>query len=141
VSAVNVVPRRAGHSIDVVRRWQQSLDSGGIDAAWWALHEQITVRVPASLPHGGTWNGHAGFREMITSFRSTWRFDEPLGFTLRDIADDVVGVFAQGAVHSVETGRPARISTAEFLRVESGQIVSIDVYYEDTAQIVAAVRP
>jgi uncharacterized protein len=141
VAAVRVVPRQAWRSVDLVRRWQISLNTGGLDAAWWALDPAIEIRVPGSLPHGGVWHGHDGFRAMITSFRSTWTFARPLSFALRGIGDDTVGVFASGEAHSAQTGKPATISTAEFLTVRDDRIVLVDVYYADTAAVVAALRP
>lgn len=123
----------------VVQAWQSALNGGDLAGSLRWLADDLVVVVPQSLPHGGRWEGPDGFVAMITSFRSTWEFDGPLSFDLRDAGDDEVLVCATGRVRSSATGRPATISTAELLTVRQAKIEKIDVYYADVAEIVAAV--
>lgn len=107
------------------------------------LDPDVVIEVPASLPHGGVWRGHAGFAELFELVPARWQVFEVISDSAdwRQIDDDRVLVEGSlrgrlsGADHVVEM----RVVSI-FTYAERG-ISHLVHFYQDTAAFLPADRP
>lgn len=104
------------------------------------LAPDIVVEVPASLPHGGIWRGHQGFKDLFDEVTKHFR--------------EFVVVYNGAKWHQVDDGRILTKGTLRAVLSANGQHIEMDVvslftftdrglshlehYYKDTAAIVLA---
>jgi ketosteroid isomerase-like protein len=98
------------------------------------LHPQIRITLPASLPHGGSYQGKEGARQLRRNLLAAWSdfrvdiLEHLVG------ADSVVTVIGLKAV-SKATGRHVDTKIAEFWRFRDRQVVELSAYYFDTKAV------
>jgi ketosteroid isomerase-like protein len=98
------------------------------------LHPQVRITLPASLPHGGNYEGRDGalrLRERLMAAWSDFRVD-----ILEHLvgADSVITMIRLQAV-AKHTGRSVDTKIAEFWRFRDGQVIELSAYYFDTQAV------
>jgi ketosteroid isomerase-like protein len=126
-------------NLEVVQTMVDAFARGEIDEALSCLADDLVVHEPATLPYAGDWHGPAGFLKMVEGFMATWEFKSELTSTAYDGGGDLVFLRVQADVVSVATGKPLSFKIVEVYTVRDGKIADIDVFYKDTAEMVAAI--
>jgi ketosteroid isomerase-like protein len=124
---------------EVVQKMLNAFVAGEVDVAHGYMADDIVLREPPSLPYGGDFRGHAGWGKMMATFLSVWEPRSEFDFTVVDGEGDRVFLLVTVDVASVATGRSLTLRIVEVYTVREGQIVEIDVFYKDTAAMLAAI--
>jgi hypothetical protein len=104
------------------------------------LHPQVKITLPPSVPHGGSYQGKAGARQLRERLLGAWSefrveiLEHLVG------ADSVITMIQLQAVAKA-TGRPVNTRIAEFWRFRDGQVVELSAYYFDTKSVFDACTP
>jgi uncharacterized protein len=122
-------------AIDVVRDLWRTFksDPAAIDQFF---HPDAKTREAASLPHGGDWTGGAGVRALHEIIDAHW-VREHHGVEILDAGDCAI-VVIQGRFTSRLTGAAVDGQVVEIFRVVDGLIVENNVFYKDTAALLAS---
>jgi ketosteroid isomerase-like protein len=106
------------------------------------LDPDVVVQVPDSLPHGGTWRGHDGFRELFDVVVREWRVFEVVYDETRWHQIDDRRVLVEGALRGVlrESGHAVEMPVLSVFTFTERGASFLDHYYKDTAAIVSAGR-
>jgi ketosteroid isomerase-like protein len=104
------------------------------------LDPDLVVEVPASLPHGGSWRGHAGFEELFTAVAHHWTefavvFDESDWHPLGDGR-----VMCEGRVRGILRATHRKVDTpiVSFFTFSDTGVSHLVHFYQDTAAVVAS---
>ncbi len=98
------------------------------------LHPEIRISLPASLPHGGSYQGKEGARQLREKLLAAWSdfrvdiLEHLVG------ADSVITMIRVKAVAKA-TGRDVDMKIAEFWRFRDGQVAELSAYYFDTKAV------
>lgn len=106
------------------------------------LDPDVVVNIPASLPHGGIWRGHGGFKELGLAVSKHWREFEVVYTNQFGHQIDDHRVMTEGVLRAVLSATGKRIETpfiSLFTFTDRG-LSHLDHYYKDTAAVVAAGR-
>jgi ketosteroid isomerase-like protein len=124
-------------NVDVVRRFEDAFVRGDLDEVLSLLTEDVVVHEAASLPYAGEHRGHDGFLRLADTFNRVWEMTSELDLTFLDTGTDRVVVLVAYDVVARATGRPFRLDHVEIYTVRDGRIADLDIYYKDTAAMVA----
>jgi ketosteroid isomerase-like protein len=104
------------------------------------MSPDLKVIEPGSLPYGGVFQGAAQLQEFDQLFFETWSHHE---YSVVRYADhgEWVAVAINLRLVARTTGREVTSRIAEWWRVVDGKVVEIEIFYEDTAAILAAITP
>ena len=106
------------------------------------LDPDVVVNIPASLPHGGIWRGHEGFKELGLAVSRYWQEFEVVYTSGFGHQLDEHRVLTEGVLRAVLSATGNRIETqflSLFTFTDRG-LSYLDHYYKDTAAVVAAGR-
>ncbi|SEP10679.1 nuclear transport factor 2 family protein [Trujillonella endophytica] len=122
-------------AVGVVEEMARRFAAGDPDGAFSLLHPRFRIQQPASLPHGGWFDGRAGMGEMGTRFAAHWT---------RTISAPRLAAWADGAAQvttqtwtATATGRSATVDVVELFEVTDGLVSQIRVFQQDTALLLA----
>jgi uncharacterized protein len=125
-------------SVTVVRGFYDSLLRGRVEAVLDLLDPQVEWRAPESLPWGGVFHGHEGFREFFGKL-----FGQPVD-SRREIreylrAGDRVVVLLR--LFGRRKGRETHVEVPEvhIWTVRNGKILGLEAYF-DTAMFLGALE-
>jgi ketosteroid isomerase-like protein len=120
--------------LSVVEALARHFQAGDFAAAFALYDPNIRIEQPASLPHGGVYQGHAGVRAMGQSFARFW--DRVITDPRRASWGDhgVVQVTTQTWTGKA-TGRAATVDVVELITVSSGKVSEIRVFQQDTQRL------
>ncbi len=111
----------------------------GADFEQMAAHlaSDILMRQAPSLPYGGDWRGHEGFRQFIAAMGESW---DGLWFDEQQFVNDHdrVVVYSRGRLRARRTGRTLNTSLLQWISLRDGLITEFRPYYLDTAAVLAA---
>src|SRR5262245_13417056 len=120
--------------IPVVRAFDEALDRGDVARILSLLDPQIEWVVPTSLPYGGVFRGHEGFREFLAKL-----IQQPLEFRrgLREYLDagDRVVVPLRFFARRKGSQREFEVSEVHIWTVLRGKIEAF-VEYMETAMVI-----
>jgi ketosteroid isomerase-like protein len=102
------------------------------------LSPDVVFRVAESLPYGGVFVGHDGFREMGRRFGETWRILDGGTHEYVDAGGGLVIASQAPTFQSVATGRSVSFEMVEYIRARDGKVVELVPYYFDTVKLVEA---
>lgn len=126
-----VAAEAPGLVTEMARRFQ----AGDVDGARELMHPAIRVQQPASLPHGGWYEGHDGLTEMGVRFGRHW--DRTItGPRVFGSGPNAVQVTTQTWTAKA-TGRSATVDVVELFAVTDGAIVEIRAFQQDTQLLLA----
>jgi len=123
--------------VDVIREF---IGSGGDSERMVELtHSDCVIIEPESLPYGGRYEGEQAALEL---FADVFDVFETFDFDVESITDAGDRVLASIAVRATPSGggEPFEMMVIELYRVEDGMIIENDVYYKDTARVLAALE-
>ncbi|MBO0854519.1 MAG: nuclear transport factor 2 family protein [Nocardia sp.] len=97
------------------------------------FHPEIRIEQPASLPHGGSYHGHAGVADMGQAFGKYWSrtIDNPRIFG----SDDAVVQLTTQTWTARESGHQATVDVVELFSFADGLVREIRVFQQDTAAL------
>jgi ketosteroid isomerase-like protein len=121
---------------EYVRSKPEDRDLAGMLAE---LDPEVVVHVPDSLPHGGIWRGHSGFRSLFASVVEHWSefevvYDEDKWHQIDDRR-----VLVEGRLRAClrSNGRRVDMKFVSLITFSELGASYLDHYYKDTAAIVA----
>ena len=122
-----------GENSDIVKERWGDFANGDLDGAVSNTDENAEIRIPETLPWGGTYTGPEGFKEMIGKFLSNFESVDPRPTTFLE-ADDgetvVVGVEGGGKTKS---GNEFSGRSVWLYKVSDGKLTDAE-FFGDTAQ-------
>jgi ketosteroid isomerase-like protein len=119
----------------IVDRYLTAFKDGDLDTVVELTHPDCVISEPDSLPYGGEYTGKNAFREMFGTVLQTW---DELEFEARRVLGDGEKYAVLGDVH-FENHEAGTLDTkvVEVLELDDGQIRGLEIYYEDSAEILA----
>src|SRR5262245_32013871 len=123
-------------NIPVVRAFYEALDRGDVARILSLMDPQIEWVVPTSLPYGGVFRGHEGFREFLAKL-----IQQPLEFRrgLREYLDagDRIVVPLRFFARRKGSQQEFEVSEVHIWTVLRGKIAAFEAYL-DTAMVLRA---
>lgn len=106
------------------------------------LDPDVVVEVPNSLPHGGTWRGHAGFEELFGVVSREWKEFVVVYTDTKWHQIDDGRVLTEGVLRGVlsSNGKSVEMSVVSLFTFTDRGLSRLVHYYKDTAAIVLAGR-
>ncbi|WP_233225292.1 nuclear transport factor 2 family protein [Nocardia sp. MDA0666] len=100
------------------------------------LASDVVMYQAASLPYGGEWHGHDGFRKFIAAMGDSW---DGLWFDDQQFLSDGdrVVVHSRGRLRARHTGRELKTSLLQWISFRDGLITEFRPYYHDTSAVLA----
>jgi ketosteroid isomerase-like protein len=115
--------------------------SGGVDedALAEAIHPEVVLHEPASLPYAGDWEGLAGAAALLRAMGDVWS-----EFRVADVEAARRGdtVFLAGTLHMRARATGAAIDQpfAQLLHFKDDLLVDATPFYFDTGEILTVIR-
>lgn len=90
---------------------------------------------PESMPYGGTWHGHDGFRRFLQAMDRTWSRMGPI--EPPDLVEHghTVVVLATLDARCRDTGHVVQPPVCQVVRVRDGRLLEARMFYWDTQEI------
>ncbi|MEU6189184.1 nuclear transport factor 2 family protein [Nocardia sp. NPDC047038] len=112
-------------------------DGSGFEEMARHLAPDVVMRQASSLPYGGDWHGHDGFRRFLAAMRENW---DGLWFDEQHFLDDEasVVVYSRGRLRARRTGRILETSLLQWISFRDSLITEFRPYYHDTSAVLAA---
>jgi uncharacterized protein len=122
-----------GENADAVKERWGDFAKGDIEGAVSTTDENAEIRMPETLPWGGTYRGPDGFKEMIQKFLSNFESVDtnPTAFIEGDDGETVV-VVVEGAGRT-KAGKELRGRSVWLYKVRDGRLTDAE-FFGDTAQ-------
>jgi ketosteroid isomerase-like protein len=112
-----------------------AMKDGDLETAFAALSADNVIHEPASLWYGGDWKGPEGFGQILTTMSQY--FDIQInGYEIFE-AGEIAVMKADITFTAKATGRSLTMPVVEIYRGTGGQLVDMDIYYKDTAALLA----
>jgi ketosteroid isomerase-like protein len=110
-------------------------DQGDMDRMVELTHPDCVITEPETLPYGGEYTGKRAFPELFGDVLATW---ETFEFEARRVAtqDDLAFVLFDLRAETDEGGA-VETNLIEVYQVEDSLVKSVDIFYQDTAALVA----
>lgn len=107
----------------------------GVIAA--TLDPECVLYQPASLPYGGEWRGHSGFRRWMEAFGEQWASLEVKNARFYPVEDIV---FSHSHVYAVAraSGQAIDWPLLQLFRVRDSKILELRPFHWDTAAMLPA---
>lgn len=116
-------------NVAVIEQMISAFTKHDIDKALSCLHKDVVLNEADSLPYGGDFVGHAGFKSFLAKLSAV--FDIEVNKAEVVDAGPKVLVRADITVKSRANGRSVSMPIVELYSVIDGQVRHIDVYYKD----------
>jgi uncharacterized protein len=122
-----------GENADAVKERWSDFANGDLDGAVSTTDENAEIRMPETLPWGGTYKGPEGFKEMIQKFLSNFESvdPEPTSFLEADDGETVI-VTVEG-VGKTKAGKELSGHSVWLYKVHDGKLTEAE-FFGDTAQ-------
>ena len=119
-----------------VERFIDAFLSGDSAAQQSLVHPDVVFHSPESLPYGGQWHGHDGWRAMKKAIAEVW---SELKLTITRVIgadhDECFAVIATLQVTARATGARYEAEVMEQWHWQDGLLVYVRPYYWDTARV------
>lgn len=99
------------------------------------LDPEFVLYEPESMPYGGEWHGHEGFRRFLEVMDRTWSKMGPLSPPELIEQGDTVIVLATLDARARATDRVVQPPVCQVVRVRDGRLLEARMFYWDTARI------
>lgn len=112
-------------------------DGTGFEEMTRYLAPDVVMYQASSLPYGGEWRSHDGFRRFIAAMSNSW---DGLWFDDQQFVagGDRIVVFSRGRLRARRTGRQLETSLLQWISFRDGLITEFRPYYHDTSAVLAA---
>lgn len=121
-------------NIEKIERLYSAIAAGDWETVDSILSPDIIVKEADSLPYGGTYNGHAGFKDLMARLADTWTDLRPIDFNFSAVGETVLATFTLLAT-SKATGRELNMPLIEKWTFGNGRVVDGGVFYYDTHEV------
>ena len=122
-----------GENSDAVKARWDDFARGDLDAAVSTTDENAEVRLPETLPWGGTYKGPEGFKEMIQKFLSNFESVDPKPTAFLEADDGETVVVIVEGVGKTKSGNELSGRSVWLYKVSDGKLMDSE-FFGDTAQ-------
>jgi uncharacterized protein len=128
-----------GENADAVKERWDDFGRGDLDGAVSTTDENAEIRMPDTLPWGGTYKGPEGFKEMIQKFLSNFESVDPKPTAFLEADDGETVVVTVEGVGRTKSGNELTGRSVWLYKVRAGKLMSAE-FFGDTAQTRDALR-
>ena len=122
-----------GENSDAVKARWDDFARGDLDGAVSTTDENAEVRLPETLPWGGTYKGPEGFKEMIQKFLSNFESVDPKPTAFLEADDGETVVVIVEGVGKTKSGNELSGRSVWLYKVSNGKLMDSE-FFGDTAQ-------
>ena len=122
-----------GENSDAVKARWDDFAKGDLDGAVSTTDENAEVRLPDTLPWGGTYKGPEGFKEMIQKFLSNFESVDPKPTAFLEADDGETVVVIVEGVGKTKSGNELSGRSVWLYKVSDGKLMDSE-FFGDTAQ-------
>jgi len=122
-----------GENSDAVKARWDDFARGDLDGAVSTTDENAEVRLPETLPWGGTYKGPEGFKEMIQKFLSNFESVDPKPTAFLEADDGETVVVIVEGVGKTKSGNELSGRSVWLYKVSDGKLMDSE-FFGDTAQ-------
>ncbi len=126
-----------GENADTVKARWEDFGKGDLDGAVSTTDESAEIRIPESLPWGGTYTGPEGFKEMIQKFLTNFDSVDPRPTAFLDADDGETVVVIVEGVGKTKSGNELSGRSVWLYKVSDGRLMEAE-FFGDTAQTLDA---
>ncbi len=127
-------------NVELVQAGVEAFNRGDEDAVVGVFAPDLECHVGGGLMNVGTWYGHEGYREMITSWGEAWERNRNTLVSVESPDDDhVIAEIHQTAI-GAGSGVPVEMTVFYMLEVRDGQAVRFHLYADREAARRAVTR-
>ncbi|MBO6638216.1 MAG: nuclear transport factor 2 family protein [Roseitalea sp.] len=98
------------------------------------LHPDVDVIQVESLPYGGVYRGHDGFKRLLGDLDAAWQVFDVKPFEYLDAGEKIVVRMTCKATARA-SGRDIETEMQEVFSFRNGKVSEIKVFYWDTAKV------
>jgi uncharacterized protein len=103
------------------------------------LDDEVLIRLPQSLPHGGTYHGKEGALALRGRLLTAWNAFEVEVLEYLTGSDSVIALIRLRGTLSA-TGGAVDMRIAEYWRYRAGKVIELSAYYFDTHAVARLAR-
>jgi uncharacterized protein len=135
VSSITAVEEEIhmGENADAVKDRWDDFSKGDIDGAVSTTDENAEIRMPDTLPWGGTYKGPDGFKEMIQKFVSNFESIEPNPTAFLEADDGETVVVVVEGTGKTKSGNELGGRSVWLYKVSDGKLTDAE-FFGDTAR-------
>jgi ketosteroid isomerase-like protein len=122
-----------GENADAVKDRWDDFSKGDIDGAVSTTDENAEIRLPDTLPWGGTYKGPDGFKEMIQKFLSNFESVDPKPTAFLEADDGETVVVVVEGTGKTKSGNELGGRSVWLYKVSDGQLTDAE-FFGDTAE-------
>jgi ketosteroid isomerase-like protein len=122
-----------GENADAVKERWDDFAKGDFDAAVSTTDENAEIRLPETLPWGGTYKGPDGFKEMIQKFLSNFESVDPNPTAFLEADDGETVVVIVEGTGKTKSGNELGGRSVWLYKVSDGKLMGAE-FFGDTAQ-------
>ena len=122
-----------GENADNVKDRWDDFAKGDLDGAVSTTDESAEIRIPETLPWGGTYTGPDGFKEMIGKFLSNFESVDPKPTAFLEADDGETVVVIVEGVGKTKSGNELSGRSVWLYKVSGGKLTDAESF-GDTAQ-------
>lgn len=122
-----------GENSDAVKARWDDFARGDLDGAVSTTDENAEVRLPETLPWGGTYKGPEGFKEMIQKFLSNFESVDPKPTAFLEADDGETVVVIVEGVGKTKSGNELSGRSVWLYKVSDGKLMDSE-FFGDTAE-------
>jgi len=122
-----------GENADAVKARWDDFAKGDLDGAVSTTDETAEIRIPETLPWGGTYAGPDGFKEMIQEFLANFESIDPKPTAFLEADDGETVIVIVEGVGKTKSGNELSGRSVWLYKVEGGQLMDAE-FFGDTAQ-------
>jgi uncharacterized protein len=122
--------------LSTVSQFSKALGDKDLERACALLHHDLVVHEAGGLPYSGEYHGPQGFRDLLAQMNESMELTP--GPVTRDcLPDDTVVSRFRLTFTARTSGESVEMGLVELYKVRDGQIVELDVYYQDPSAVAA----
>ncbi len=122
-----------GENADNVKERWGDFAKGDLDGAVSTTDENAEIRMPETLPWGGTYTGPDGFKEMIQKFLSNFESVDPKPTAFLEADDGQTVVVVVEGTGKTKSGNELRGRSVWLYKVKDGKLTDAE-FFGDTAE-------
>jgi uncharacterized protein len=122
-----------GENADAIEERWADFAKGDLDGAVSTTDENAEIRIPDTLPWGGTYKGPDGFKEMIGKFLSNFESVDPKPTAFLETDDGETVVVVVEGVGKTKSGNELSGRSVWLYKVSGGKLTDAE-FFGDTAR-------
>jgi ketosteroid isomerase-like protein len=127
---------RRDHKEQLIRRYYGAFQSGDLSQVFATLAPNVKVHIPESLPYGGVYDGHEGFKNFVSKSGTLVNLRVVVDRYFDGGAADAFTLVTLCGLHAKKASAPhIDMPLLERFSVKDGKIQELWVFYWDTAVV------